>query len=90
MYTGRSQYPKFKYKPLFRSNLTQNKYACPHMLYWGEVKTVLGFLSQHLPVHNSTKTRQLVESFGGLLQFAELHKDALSDELLTKSSHKLA
>ena len=35
-YTGRSQYPRYKYKPLIRN--TKTKDCCPHLMFWGLVK----------------------------------------------------
>ena len=35
----------FKTKSLIQANPTDNKYACPHMLYWGQVKSCFAHLS---------------------------------------------
>ena len=50
-----------------------------HMLYWGQVVGVLGFLSKHPAVPNNTEIPAVVAAFQLLLGFADEHAEGLDD-----------
>ena len=43
-YIGRSQYPRFKLKPMVKRIHHDDVYSCPHLRFWGSVQSTLKFL----------------------------------------------
>ena len=83
LYTGRAQYPIFKVKPLIRANCADNKYACPHMFFWGHIKSILAVLSLYAPLSLpvTAATEILCEAVLKLLESANLHCEGAPEDV---------
>lgn len=79
-YIGRSQYPKFKNKQLISKSVERD--TCPHVRYWGAIKSSLGALKNMLPlpVPMTQQTETLLSSLVSLLEFVDRHCMGLSSE----------
>ena len=82
-YIGRSQYPKFKSKPLISKSNT-NRYACPHVMYWGALKNNTRALSLSLPLQSTipAATKTLFTEVEEQLAEIEEHLVGVSEELV--------
>ena len=81
-YIGRSQYPKFKNKPLIHKHTP--KEACQHTIYWGAVKNTLRALVNFLPLTESMTltTESLRSALQELFGFMDDHLEGLPEDVI--------
>lgn len=79
-YIGRSQYPKFKLKPLVQKQQhITSTYACPHACFWGAVKGAFNFLTSYLPAGVSTSSTSFHFNLSQVPDFISRLRELLGD-----------
>ncbi len=85
LFTGRGQYPKFKFKPITRKNADTHK-SMSDLIYWGTVKQLFRHAIQIIKNANPDQIRTIVLPLCKVLGSVELHSQELSDELADEAS----
>lgn len=88
IYTGRAQYPKMIRKSLIKNNTHGEKYNCPHVSFWGHLKSTLQYSLSALKRGHTCPTES-TKTIGDLFAEASLHVCDASLELIA-FAHALA
>ena len=81
-YTGRSQYPKIKYKPIIPTSKPND--ICPHMLFWGLIRQNLAHAQASCVGGKDCQAE--MDELSKMLGLVELHTEDLPEHLKAEAS----